>query len=119
MGAGKPGNGWYPVLGGSAVTRTETAGRHLDLEAVVQLLAKALRDTASLPGAACQGDARFTSDVAADQAAALRICARCPELVACRRWVESLPRSRIPVGVTAGQIHQPRPPGRPKKGTTA
>lgn len=95
-------------------------GRYLDPDACIRLLGRALRDTASLPGAACKsrGDL-FTSEHPDDQAAAVEICRGCPELAACREWVASLPRSRIPAAVIAGQLHQPQPArATTKKGTT-
>lgn len=82
----------------------------------VELLGEILRSSVKLTGAACRdrGDL-FLSEDADDQAAAVEICRTCPVLTECRRWVESLPRSQRPGGVVAGQVHQPRPPGLPRK----
>lgn len=79
----------------------------------VEALAAILRGVPKLSGALCRGDARFTSEDPDDLADALEICHACPALDACKAWVTTLPRARIPVGVTAAQLNQPRPAGRP------
>lgn len=71
-----------------------------------------------LPGARCRNhralfDATCTPGGDEDtQLVALRearteaqaICAACPALAKCRAWVESLPQSRRPGGVVAGEL---------------
>ncbi|WP_156628408.1 WhiB family transcriptional regulator [Mycobacterium sp. 1274756.6] len=100
----------------SPATATQHPGRHLDLEACIQLLSKALWHTASLPGAACQGRGDlFTSEHPGDQAQALAICTRCPVLADCQQWVARLPRAHIPPGIVTG--HQPDPARATRKGT--
>jgi hypothetical protein len=65
--------------------------------------------TPDLPGAACV-DERATFDAvledATDVGRAVRICARCPALAACSRWVASLPPLQRPGGVTGGLIRR-------------
>lgn len=88
----------------------------LDHRGAIQLLARIFDRLPRLPGADCAGRGElFTSEHPDDQAAAVAICRTCPVLADCQRWVAGLPRSRIPAGVTAGQIHPPRPPGRPRE----
>lgn len=78
----------------------------------------------ALPGARCRHrshlfdppEGRETAEtVAARQAQALALCGGCPSLRRCREWFATLTPSRRPTGVIAGRIHQPPPPGRPKK----
>jgi hypothetical protein len=73
--------------------------------------------TPNLPGAACVAE-REPFDACIDPPAgrahddgyarAIQVCARCPALQDCRRWVTSLPMSRRPHGVTAGLIRRAR-----------
>lgn len=77
------------------------------------LLAEILRGTPRLPLALCRGDA-YVFHLSADEAdlehramatsAALRLCQACPELTACRTWLDGEPASRRPPEVTAGRI---------------
>lgn len=73
----------------------------------------------SLPGALCAGrhelfDASIeasrtgtaaAAELAQARAEALRICGGCPVLQPCRRWFDSLPKSKRPQGVCAGQLN--------------
>jgi len=77
-----------------------------------------------LAGAACVGRARLfdppaerepAADVAFRHRQALALCRVCPALDRCRAWLDSLPPSRRPSGVIAGQVTEPRRPGRPKR----
>jgi len=85
----------------------------LDPTAVLRLLAAVLDGLPRLPAAACRDqhtlfDPRAEHEAPAvaeqrhRQAAAL--CTRCPALDDCRRWIDSLPPSRRPSGVIAGQL---------------
>lgn len=67
-----------------------------------------------LPGAQCQGrhqmfdppgDHEPPEQVAQRHTAAKHLCQICPSITSCARWFESLPRTRRPPGVIAGQIH--------------
>lgn len=70
----------------------------------------------SLPGARCRGrgelfDATISGvrgapheDLEYARNAALRLCHQCPALLACTRWLESLPTDQRPLGVIAGRI---------------
>lgn len=86
----------------------------------------ALIGAPSLPGAACAGrwslfDApepgADPDDAAYRQQVALRLCRTCPALTRCAEWVDSLPKSKRPTGVIAGQLHTPRTVGRPASTT--
>lgn len=44
------------------------------------------------------------ADLAAARTEALRLCAGCPELMACRTWFDALPKKHRPLGVVAGRI---------------
>jgi WhiB family redox-sensing transcriptional regulator len=78
-------------------------------------LAKAvLADIRRLPGAACAGRSELFDRHPAnhpyrdvDQAEALRTCASCPALAACRAWLDGLPSRWRPTGVIAGRVLQP------------
>lgn len=88
----------------------------------VALLEKVLRQSAALPDALCRNRSDLFDvehhdpderEYATGRAAEL--CSRCPELAACSEWLDSLPRSRRPGGVVAGQVPPaPKPAGRPK-----
>jgi hypothetical protein len=64
-----------------------------------------------LPGAACVAhrdvfDKTVEPGGARHYAAAIQICTTaCPAFTACKAWIEGLPRSRRPFGVTGGLIH--------------
>jgi hypothetical protein len=84
------------------------------MHTVVGLL-RELAATPDLPGAACaEPTARDVFDAATDKRArtayakAIRICAGCTQLRACRRWLLSLPPAQRPPGVTAGLIRRSR-----------
>ena len=85
----------------------------------------ALFDTPDLPQARCRGrhqlfDASIEADRpgpggAADLAeireACMNICLGCPEMeTRCRPWVDSLPRSKRPLGVCGGRLTSPKQP---------
>lgn len=80
-------------------------------------LAGALRGIPELPGAACAGawelfdpkdDDEDAEDLQYRHSAAVRMClSDCPCLAACRSWVASLPPSKRPVGVVAGEVRRP------------
>jgi len=70
-----------------------------------------LADSPRLDGARCIGrpqlfDQHRHNDPNRDrdQATALRTCASCPALTACRAWLDSLPAWQKPPGVIAGQV---------------
>ncbi len=79
-------------------------------------LMAALALAPNLPGARCAGrhklfDATIEGtrtgpdiEVAQARAEALRLCAGCPELGPCGRWLAALPKSQRPAGVVAGQL---------------
>lgn len=80
----------------------------------------------ALPGARCRGKAHLFDEAGkhedpetADQrhTQALGLCRGCTALASCQQWYTALPRSKRPPGVVAGQINQPRHPGRPRKET--
>ncbi|GAB3216789.1 class I SAM-dependent methyltransferase [Mycolicibacterium hippocampi] len=82
-------------------------------------LAAAIGPPAPEPGALCVGDHDLfdpPQDGEAAAAAAARhelaadICRACPEVTACRAWVDSLPPRRRPGGVVAGQTPEGGPP---------
>lgn len=82
----------------------------------------------ALPGARCRHrshlfdppEGRETAEaVQARQGQALALCGGCPALRRCREWFTSLTPAKKPTGVIAGRIHQPPPPGRPPKASTA
>ena len=86
----------------------------LDGQAAVTLLARILRGTPHLSGAACIGNSELFDTVEPlDAEPALTLCARCPALEPCRTWADSQPRNTLS-GVVAGQIRL-RPDQRPKK----
>lgn len=85
-------------------------------------LLAAISAAPALPGAACVGmSAAFdpaehgepVTDTEYRHQTALHLCRTCPALASCTEWFTSLPRARRPNGVVAGQINQPRRPGRP------
>jgi hypothetical protein len=78
-------------------------------------LLDALAAAPNLSGAACRGrhelfDPRDLSDPDRQdiEAEALALCRGCPALLACRRWYDSLPPGKRPIGVVAGQINAPK-----------
>lgn len=80
----------------------------------------------ALPGARCRGRHHLfdeqgkneTPEAAAERhTQALGLCRLCPSLAGCTTWFDTLPASRRPKGVVAGQLNIPNPPGRPT-GTT-
>jgi len=84
--------------------------------AVTDLLAE-LSLAPAFPGARCRGRPHLfdpksgrESTPAAEQryAQALALCSRCDSLQRCGEWLESLPRSRRPLGVVAGRIRAPK-----------
>jgi WhiB family redox-sensing transcriptional regulator len=85
-----------------------------------------------LPGAHCRGRHHLFDEaapnekpetVAARHAQAVGLCQLCPARSRCEDWLASLPRSKRPVGVVAGQINPVnsvgRPPASPKVSTGA
>lgn len=80
-------------------------------------LMRALAGTPALPGARCRGrhhlfDPAETGEPADTAAArhqqAIRLCQGCTALASCAEWVDALPPSKRPAGVTAGRIRHPR-----------
>ncbi|MBI5339023.1 MAG: WhiB family transcriptional regulator [Mycolicibacterium rufum] len=78
----------------------------------------------ALPGARCRGrhhlfdgpqSGEDSEVVAQRHAQAVGLCQRCPALDRCREWSATLPRTRRPPGVVAGEI--PKPVGRPANTT--
>lgn len=78
----------------------------------------------SLPGARCRhrhqlfDEARpgEDEDVVVDRhSQAIQLCARCPSLLRCADWFESLPAAKRPFGVVAGQLNRSAPVGRPRR----
>ena len=87
-------------------------------------LLDALSADPSLPGAVCAGRWELfdapepgsdPDDAAFAERAALRLCGQCPALAGCQAWFDSLPGAQRPLGVVAGQVNRPRPPGRPRR----
>ncbi|SBS78474.1 conserved hypothetical protein [uncultured Mycobacterium sp.] len=59
--------------------------------------------------ALCRGRAElFDSEDPADAAEAVALCQLCPELDACRAWVDRLDKRARPPGTTAGRVYRPR-----------
>ncbi|KLO42375.1 hypothetical protein ABW17_12075 [Mycobacterium nebraskense] len=85
-----------------------------------ELLADVL-STPALPGAACIGSHEVFDAADKDpgaQAAALRICARCPVITACGSWAatQTWPANLVIAGrVTAEPPKRPRPTRLPQK----
>ena len=84
----------------------------------------AIRAAPVLPGARCRGRPHLFDPVDRGERAetvaerhrqALGLCQQCPALAQCRTWVESLPASRRPSGVVAGQVYGEGVAGRPRK----
>ncbi len=82
-----------------------------------QTMRALLAGVPDLPGARCKGSADLfeatvaehdktatRSEVQQSRAVALRICAACPARTACGDWLASLPLSRRPRGVVAGEV---------------
>jgi hypothetical protein len=77
-------------------------------------LLEALAGAPNLPGAVCVGEHEIfdeTEDPGIIDLA-IRACHHCPALLACRSWYESLPPTKRPPGVTAGQLNHPKKPGK-------
>jgi hypothetical protein len=81
------------------------------VNATFDTLIAQLAGAPSLPGARCRGrshlfDARADREpapvVEQRHAQAVGLCTRCPALVRCRDWVDSLPVKKRPPGVVAG-----------------
>lgn len=71
----------------------------------------------ALPGARCRGRPHLFDEARPDEAPevaaqrhaqALTLCADCPSLIPCVAYVENLPPSKRPLGVTAGKIRTER-----------
>lgn len=73
----------------------------------------------ALPGARCRGkhhlfdapselDREPAETTAARHAQALQLCRGCTALASCTTWFDSLPTSKRPHGVIAGQINKPK-----------
>lgn len=71
----------------------------------------ALMGAPHLPGARCvgrhqlfdpPGDHEPPERVTERHTAATHLCRNCPALASCEQWVDSLPRTRRPPGVTGG-----------------
>jgi hypothetical protein len=83
----------------------------------IALIGKVLRGTPSLPRAVCKGRSElFDGDTDDDAFDALEICARCPELAACRAYGDTLKHNKAH-GVLGGQhriwvSHKSAPPRR-------
>ncbi|KHO18648.1 hypothetical protein [Mycolicibacterium setense] len=85
-------------------------------------LMAALGAAPALPGARCRGRSHLFDGGppgeddeirAARIGQALALCHRCPALAHCRRWHDSLPVSRRPVGVVAGRVNTTTDRGQP------
>jgi hypothetical protein len=77
---------------------------------IAELLDTLAHDIPNLPGASCRGHAELFDvagrhDPAVERAKA--VCASCPVLGDCRRWLASLPRLARPCGVVAGRYVAP------------
>jgi WhiB family transcriptional regulator, redox-sensing transcriptional regulator len=77
-------------------------------------LGVALAHIPNLTGAACAGRWELfdlqpfpRADRAMREAQALTLCAHCPALLECKRWLDSMPPSVQPYGVIAGRVHRP------------
>jgi hypothetical protein len=88
------------------------------------MLLAAIAGAPALHGARCRGKGHLFDEaapnedpevVAARHAQAIGLCSRCPSLTRCTEWFEALPPRKRPPGVVAGQVHQPKPAGRPRK----
>lgn len=82
----------------------------------IGLLGAILTGVPALPRAACRGQHHLfdpaghnesPESVTQRHSLAVAVCATCPELAACRRWLNSLPARARPPGVTAGIVNQP------------
>lgn len=82
-------------------------------------LVEAIAGAPSLPGARCRGRhhlfdlAGIGEQADARHAQALGLCELCPAFNRCSEWLASLPESKRPLGVIAGQLRLSRPVGRP------
>lgn len=84
--------------------------RQLD-RATAELLDAIARSVLKLPGAACRDHRELFDrtaargrDITAARTQALQICAGCPALAACQRWISSLDEHERPRGIVAGQL---------------
>jgi hypothetical protein len=77
------------------------------------LVAELLVGTPHMPDAVCAGHAELFdppepstghTDTHERIRFALKLCRRCPELAACRNWLNSLPPNRRPSGIVAGLL---------------
>jgi hypothetical protein len=74
------------------------------------LLGAVLKNTPRLTDGLCIGGPEdFERMDAEGVERALHVCARCPERVPCRRWVDALPRTHRPVGVVGGRVVREAP----------
>ncbi|CAJ1578983.1 hypothetical protein [[Mycobacterium] wendilense] len=89
-----------------------------------QDLFDALALAPELPDAACVGlweafdpapPGETPEDTEYRYQTAQHVCRTCPALASCAEWVDSLPKSKRPRGVVAGQINTPKPIGRPAR----
>ncbi len=77
---------------------------------VAEVLDELAHDIPNLPGAACRGHAELFDVAGRDDPAVERaqaVCAACPALRDCRRWLAGLPRLVRPCGVVAGRYVPP------------
>jgi hypothetical protein len=90
----------------------------------LQPLLDAIGAAPVLPGAKCRGRHHLFDPAAPDEASetvdqrhsqAIGLCFRCPSLNRCADWWSGLPKRKRPPGVVAGQVHQPKSAGRPRK----
>lgn len=80
-------------------------------------LADAVANIPPLPEARCRGmwhafdparDDETPEQTAQRHQLAIRICHRCPELAPCNRWVGGLSVARLPGGIVAAKLRNPR-----------
>jgi hypothetical protein len=90
-------------------------------------LLSALVGAPAFPGARCRGRHQLFDEpathepsevVAARHAQALGLCSCCPALGRCEDWFNTLPPSKRPAGIVAGEL-RPSPVGRPRKSNQA
>jgi WhiB family redox-sensing transcriptional regulator len=99
-----------PRLGKTAAGLAKgVPGRPMSLPTLV------IESLPDLAGAACAGRSDLFDWKAGSQRhrSALRMCAGCPVLAACRAWFASLPAAQRPFGVVAGSVHRPKKSAHP------
>ena len=96
-----------PVMTGQGRQRAVKDGdRYPEVALIAEIFGGGLP---RLPGALCVGRHElFDSPLPANRIEAAALCARCPELLPCRRWARAASKRRRPAGTVAARWY-PRP----------